>query len=278
MTEPQPTSTPNRLHAEHLDLAYDRARIIARDVSISVPDGRITALLGPNACGKSTLLRALARLLTPVSGAVYLDGEMIASLPTKEVATRLGLLPQAPSAPEGITVEDLVARGRFPHQKLFQQWRAEDAEAVEDALELTSTAALRDRPVDELSGGQRQRAWIAMALAQETDILLLDEPTTYLDLAHRIEVLDLLADLNEDRGRTIVMVLHELNEACRYAHEVVTMKDGEIRAVGAPGDVVTAELVEEVFGLECRVVPDPITGTPLVVPRARRRATPPPPR
>lgn len=273
-TGPLPGSLPqNRLSAEHLDLAYDREHLVARDLSVSVPDGRITALLGPNACGKSTLLRALARLLAPVSGAVYLDGVAISTLPTKKVATKLGLLPQSPSTPEGITVEDLVARGRFPHQRLFQQWRVEDAEAVDNALELTGTANLRRRPVDELSGGQRQRAWIAMALAQETDLLLLDEPTTYLDLAHRIEVLDLLADLNDDQGRTIVMVLHELNEACRYAHHVIAMKDGEIKAIGDPHEVINAELVEEVFGLECQVVPDPITATPLVLPRARRRSS-----
>lgn len=262
--------SPGRLYAESLDLAYDKGRLVAEDLSISVPDGKITALLGPNACGKSTLLRALARLLKPVSGSVYLDGAAIATMPTKKVATTLGLLPQSPHAPEGITVEDLVGRGRFPHQKFLQR-STDDAEAVERAMELTGTVSLRDRPVDELSGGQRQRAWIAMALAQETDLLLLDEPTTYLDLAHRIEVLDLLADFNEDQGRTIVMVLHELNEACRYAHHVVTMKDGQIRAAGEPSEIFTAEHVEEVFGLECQVVDDPVTGTPLVVPRARRR-------
>lgn len=267
---PSDEATGARLRAEHLDLAYHRDRLIARDLSIAIPDGQITALLGPNACGKSTLLRALARLLAPVGGSVYLDGQEIASLPTKQVAVKLGLLPQSPSAPEGITVEDLVARGRFPHQKLFQQWRTEDAEAVEEALTLTRTDELRHRPVDELSGGQRQRAWIAMALAQQTDLLLLDEPTTHLDLAHRIEVLDLLADLNETQGRTIVMVLHELNEACRYADQVVAMRDGQIRAVGEPTEVFTAELVQEVFGLECHVVPDPVTNTPLILPRARR--------
>ncbi|HIY66052.1 MAG TPA: ABC transporter ATP-binding protein [Candidatus Agrococcus pullicola] len=272
MTTP-PTHEP-RLIAEHVDLAYTKGRLVAEDLSINVAQGKITALLGPNACGKSTLLRALARLLAPVSGAVYLDGASIASMPTKRVAASLGLLPQSPSAPEGITVEDLVGRGRFPHQRLFQQWSSDDAAAVDEALELTGTAELRHRPVDELSGGQRQRAWIAMALAQQTDLLLLDEPTTYLDLAHRMEILDLLADLNEQRGRTIVMVLHELNEACRYAHRVVTMNNGAIVAEGAPHDIVTAELVERVFGLECRVVPDPVTGTPLVLPRARRTSRP----
>lgn len=269
-----PLTHEPRLVAEHVDLAYTKGRLVAEDLSIDVAQGKITALLGPNACGKSTLLRALARLLAPVSGAVYLDGASIASMPTKRVAASLGLLPQSPSAPEGITVEDLVGRGRFPHQRLFQQWSKDDAAAVDEALELTGTAELRHRAVDELSGGQRQRAWIAMALAQQTDLLLLDEPTTYLDLAHRMEILDLLADLNEQRGRTIVMVLHELNEACRYAHRVVTMKDGSIVSEGAPHDIVTAELVERVFGLECRVVPDPVTGTPLVLPRARRKSRP----
>lgn len=257
------------LRADELVLAYDGAPVV-HDLSLELPDGRVTVICGPNACGKSTLLRALARLLKPRGGAVYLDGQAIARLPTKQVAVRLGLLPQSPTAPEGLTVEDLVGRGRFPHQRWFQQWTAEDEFAVEQALALTRTGELRHRPVDELSGGQRQRAWVAMALAQDTEILLLDEPTTFLDLAHQVEVLDLLADLNETSGRTVVMVLHDLNEACRYAHHVVAMREGRVHAQGAPADVVTADVVRDVFGLDAKVVDDPVTGTPLVVPIPRR--------
>ncbi|MBB4931172.1 iron complex transport system ATP-binding protein [Lipingzhangella halophila] len=259
-------NSTSRLNTESLDLAYTGTDLIVSDLSLRVADGQITALCGPNACGKSTLLRALARLLKPRRGAVRLDGQEIAALPTKEVATKLGLLPQSPSEPEGITVEDLVARGRFPHQRLFRQWGDEDENALESALAMTHTEVLRNRPVDELSGGQRQRAWIAMALAQETDILLLDEPTTYLDLAHRVDVLELLAELNESRSRTIVMVLHELNEACRYAHRIVAMREGRIQAEGPPSEVVTAELVRTVFDLDTVVIPDPVTSTPLVIP------------
>lgn len=262
----------NRLRASGLDLAYHGDELVTRDLSLDVVDGSVTVLCGPNACGKSTLLRALARLLRPRAGAVYLDGAAITQMPTKRVATELGLLPQAPSAPEGITVEDLVARGRFPHQRLFQQWTDDDEAAVAAALTMTDVEDLRERPVDELSGGQRQRVWIAMALAQETGILLLDEPTTYLDLAHRIDVLDLLAELNGTRGTTIVMVLHELNEACRYADRIVAMRDGRIERQGTPGEVVTADLVRTVFGVDATIVPDPVTGTPLVVPVSRRRS------
>jgi ABC-type cobalamin/Fe3+-siderophores transport system ATPase subunit len=257
------------LRAEDLQLAYDGSPVV-HDLSVVVPEGEVTVICGPNACGKSTLLRGLARLLKPRSGAVYLDGQLIARMPTKQVAVRLGLLPQTPTAPEGLTVEDLVGRGRFPHHRWFQQWTAEDESAVEQALELTDTAVLRDRPVDELSGGQRQRAWVAMTLAQDTPIVLLDEPTTYLDLAHRVELLDLLAELNETQGRTIVMVLHELNEACRYASHVVAMSEGRIAAQGPPREVITADVVRDVFGLEATVVDDPVTGTPLVVPVSRR--------
>jgi len=261
---------PERLRAEGLRLAYDE-RIVVHDLSMAIPPGRVSVVVGPNACGKSTLLRALARLLKPKAGAVYLDGHAIAKLPTREVATRLGILPQSPIAPEGLTVADLVARGRNPHQRWFQQWSAEDEAAVAAALDATDTAQLATRPVDELSGGQRQRAWIAMALAQGTPIMLLDEPTTFLDLAHQVEVLDLLARLNRDEGRTIVLVLHDLNQACRYAHHLVAMVEGAIATEGRPTDVVTEELVERVFGLAVRIVPDPVAGTPLVVPAGRPR-------
>ncbi|MFE7633488.1 ABC transporter ATP-binding protein [Kitasatospora sp. NPDC057518] len=257
----------HRLEARGLTLAYE-ARTVVEDLDVAVPDGRVTVIVGPNACGKSTLLRALGRLLKPVRGAVLLDGEELARIPTKRIAQRLGLLPQSPSAPEGISVADLVARGRQPHQSWWQQWSPEDEAAVAEALERTSTAELAERSMDELSGGQRQRAWIAMALAQGTDILLLDEPTTYLDIAHQVEVLDLVRRLNVERGRTVVAVLHDLNQAARYADHLVAMRDGRVVAQGAPGDVVTAELVREVFGLDSVVVPDPVTGTPLVVPGA----------
>jgi len=259
----------NRLSGRSLRLAYDDM-IVVDDLSVDIPDGRITTIVGANACGKSTLLRALARLLRPTDGHVILDGEVIQSLPTKEVARRLGLLPQTPIAPEGITVVDLVARGRSPHQKLFQQWSSGDERAVQQALSATSTVELAGRTVDELSGGQRQRVWIAMAIAQETELLLLDEPTTFLDIAHQIDVLDLVARLNRDEGRTVVVVLHDLNMACRYADQIVAMRDGSIVASGSPHDVITAATVREVFGIDAIVIDDPVTGTPLVVPSSTR--------
>jgi iron complex transport system ATP-binding protein len=253
------------LRTEHLSLAYDD-RVVVDDLSITIPDGRITVIVGANACGKSTLLRGLARLLKPRGGVVLLDGQDIHRRPTKDVATRLGILPQQPVAPEGITVADLVARGRHPHQRWLRQFSSEDESAVEVALASAGIDDLAHRCVDELSGGQRQRVWIALALAQGTPLMLLDEPTTFLDLAHQVEVLDLLARLNITEGRTIVAVLHDLNLACRYAHHLVAMADGAIAAQGAPGDVITAELVRGVFGLDARVIPDPLTGTPLVLP------------
>jgi iron complex transport system ATP-binding protein len=255
----------SRLTGERLTLAYD-GDVVVTELDLEVPDGRITAIVGPNACGKSTLLRALARLLRPREGRVVLDGHEIHRLPTKEVARRLGLLPQSPIAPDGIVVGDLVARGRTPHQTLFRQWSRADEHAVQSALAATGMLDLVDRPVDELSGGQRQRVWIAMALAQETELLLLDEPTTFLDIAHQIEVLELVAGLNRTAGRTVVVVLHDLNLACRYAHHVVAMRAGRVVASGSPAEVVTAEHVRSVFGLECVVIDDPVTHTPLVVP------------
>jgi iron complex transport system ATP-binding protein len=258
----------HRLSAVGVTLAYDAVEV-ARDLSVTIPTGRITCIVGANACGKSTLLRALARLLKPRAGAVLLDGENIHRLPTKVVATRLGILPQSPVAPEGISVIDLVARGRYPHQGWFRQWARGDEAVVVEAMEATGIADLANRPVDELSGGQRQRVWIAMALAQGTELLLLDEPTTYLDLAHQVEVLDLLVDLNTRDRRTIVLVLHDLNQAARYSHELIAMRGGRLVAQGPPGDVITESLVTEVFGLACRVVDDPVSGTPLVVPIGR---------
>ncbi|MEL6893808.1 MAG: ABC transporter ATP-binding protein [Actinomycetota bacterium] len=260
-----------RLSAHSIRLAYDD-HVVVRNLDLHVPDGETTVIVGPNACGKSTLLRSLARLLRPSAGQVVLDGEQIHSLPTKEVARRLGLLPQSPIAPEGILVVDLVARGRTPHQKLFQQWSDADERSVRDALEATNTIDLADRAVDELSGGQRQRVWIAMALAQETELLLLDEPTTFLDITHQIEVLDLVYRLREHEGRTCVVVLHDLNLACRYADHIVMMRNGDIVAAGPPAEVITAESVADVFGLSCTVIDDPVSHTPLVVPADHRAA------
>ena len=254
-----------------LCLAYN-GRCVVDGLTLSVPPGRVTVIVGANACGKSTLLRGLARVLKPERGSVLLDGQSIHRRPTREVARVLGLLPQSPVAPEGISVADLVGRGRYPHQGWFRQWTAEDERAVAVALEATATADLADRPVHELSGGQRQRVWIAMALAQQTDLLLLDEPTSFLDVAHQVEVLDLLTDLNRARGTTVVLVLHELNLAARYADHLVAMRGGQVVAAGPPSEVVTGALVAEVFGLEARVVPDPVSGTPMVVPIGRHRA------
>jgi iron complex transport system ATP-binding protein len=263
----------SRLHADDLTLAYDQ-RVVAADLSVMIPDGSFTVIVGPNACGKSTLLRALVRILKPKTGSVYLDGAAISSYPAKEVARRLGLLPQTSLAPAGITVADLVARGRYPHQRLLRQWSGDDEAAVADAMRLTGVADLSDRFVDELSGGQRQRVWVAMALAQQTGILLLDEPTTFLDIAHQVELLDLCADLHAHRGHTLVAVLHDLNQACRYATHMIAMAGGRVVATGAPSHIVTADLVREVFGLTCRVIADPESDTPLIVPAARdsRRA------
>ncbi|GAA2691702.1 ABC transporter ATP-binding protein [Streptomyces lunalinharesii] len=263
--EPAARKPAARLTARDLTLSYEE-RTVVEGLDLDVPTGAVTVVVGPNACGKSTLLRALGRLLRPRRGAVLLDGTDLAKIPTRKIAQSLGLLPQTPVAPEAITVGDLVARGRQPHQRWWQQWSAEDERAVAEAMTRTDVAVLADRPVDELSGGQRQRVWIAMALAQETDLLLLDEPTTYLDIAHQVEVLDLVRQLNHERDRTVVAVLHDLNQAARYADHLVAMKAGRIVAQGRPGDVVTADLVREVFGLDSVVVPDPVTGSPLVVP------------
>ncbi|WP_406567594.1 ABC transporter ATP-binding protein [Actinoallomurus spadix] len=259
-----------RLAGRALTLAYER-RIVAEDLTVAIPDRSFTVIVGPNACGKSTLLRALARMLRPRSGVVLLDGRDIHARGTRTVARTLGLLPQSSVAPEGITVADLVARGRHPHQGLFRQWSADDERVVRESMAATGVADLAGARVDELSGGQRQRVWIAMALAQETPLLLLDEPTTFLDIAHQIDVLDLCARLQREQGRTLVAVLHDLNQAARYADHLIAMRDGRVVAEGAPAEVVTAERVEEVFGLPCRVIDDPETGTPLVVPAARRR-------
>ncbi|WP_320064261.1 ABC transporter ATP-binding protein [Micromonospora sp. RTGN7] len=258
-----------RLNGDGLTLAYDK-RIITERLSVAVPDHSFTVVIGPNACGKSTLLRALARMLKPAAGTVLLDGRDIHAQPARKVARTLGLLPQSSTAPDGITVAELVARGRYPHQGLLRQWSRDDERVVDESMAATGVSDLADRPVDELSGGQRQRVWIAMALAQQTELLLLDEPTTFLDIAHQVEVLDLCASLHEEQGRTLVAVLHDLNQAARYATHLIAMRDGAVVAAGPPQEIVTAELVERVFGLPCRVIDDPETGGPLVVPAARR--------
>jgi iron-siderophore transport system ATP-binding protein len=254
-----------RLAASELSLAYGERLVVDR-LSVTIPDARFTVIVGANACGKSTLLRGLARLLKPRAGTVLLDGQAIHRLSTRDVARRLGMLPQQPVAPEGITVADLVARGRHPHQRWLRQFSAADELAVGEALAVTGIEELADRCVDELSGGQRQRVWIALALAQGAPVMLLDEPTTFLDLAHQVEVLDLLASLNATDERTIVAVLHDLNLACRYADHLIAMRDGRIAAEGAPAAVITAGLVLDVFGLDAKVIDDPLTGTPLVLP------------
>lgn len=255
----------NALESKNLCLFYGDCPIF-QGLNLCVPQGKITVFIGSNGCGKSTLLRSLARLLKPRDGQVVLDGSDIASLSTKEVARRLAILPQGPSAPEGLTVLQLVKQGRYPYQNWLQQWSQEDEMMVRKALSLTQLTDLADRSVDSLSGGQRQRAWIAMTLAQGTPTILLDEPTTYLDLSHQIEVLDLLHELNAGEGRTVVMVLHDINLACRYADHIVAIKDRKIYAEGKPENVVTEELIRNVFDLESRIVEDPLFRTPMVVP------------
>lgn len=256
-----------RLAARGIRVGYG-GRTVIDGLDVEIPSGVVTTIIGPNGCGKSTLLRTLTRLLKPAGGAVVLDGEDIASLRTRDVAKKLGLLPQTPVAPEGLTVSDLVARGRHPHQSWLRQWSSDDADIVRRALALTGVADLADRPVDSLSGGQRQRVWISMTLAQGTDLLLLDEPTTYLDLAHAIDVLDLVDDLHES-GCTVVMVLHDLNLATRYSDNLVVMREGSVLAQGHPRDVITAELLDEAFGLRAMVIDDPVGDRPLIVPIGR---------
>lgn len=259
-----------RLQADAVTLRYDQ-RTISTDLSVAITEGSFTVIVGPNACGKSTLLRALSRLLVPSSGTVLLDQVDIHTLAAKDVARRLGLLPQSAVAPDGITVADLVARGRYPHQSFLRQWSQADEQAVTAAMQAAQVSELSERLLQELSGGQRQRVWIAMVLAQQTPVLLLDEPTTYLDIAHQIELLELLAELNR-QGRTIVAVLHDLNQACRYASHLIAMKAGAIVAQGDPARIFTEALVQEVFGVASMIIADPVSGTPLLVPLSRERA------
>ncbi|VTQ57122.1 enterochelin uptake ATP-binding protein [Campylobacter jejuni] len=259
------TEHASPLYAEDLTLGYDK-KIVARDLSVSIPQGKLTVIIGPNACGKSTLLRTLSRLMQPQSGAVFLDGKLIGDYGTRDVAKRLGLLPQSSTAPGDISVADLVARGRYPHQSLFRRWTAQDTLAVSEAMRATGVAELAESTVNSLSGGQRQRVWIAMVLAQQTPLLLLDEPTTWLDIAHQIDLMELMCRLNQENGRTLVVVLHDLNQACRYAGHLIAMRDGKILAEGAPADIVTPALIERVFGLRCAIIDCPVSHTPLIIP------------
>ncbi|RNI20317.1 ABC transporter ATP-binding protein [Flexivirga caeni] len=263
------TDVAARLVADAVTVGYGEQPVV-HDVSLRIPDGKVTSVIGPNGCGKSTLLRTLSRLLTPTSGTVRLDDAPIGALSAKQLARTLALLPQSPIAPEGLLVRDLVGRGRHPHQRWFQQWSHGDEEVVTDAMRWTGILGLADRPVDALSGGQRQRVWIAMTLAQDTDLVLLDEPTTYLDLAHQVDVLELVCRLNRERGATVAMVLHDLNLAVRFSDHLVVMRQGRVVAQGDPVDVLDAELLHEVFGLTADLVADPRTGIPLVVPRGRK--------
>lgn len=259
---------PDRLYGSNLTLGYGRHRV-AEDLSVAIPDGHFTAIIGPNGCGKSTLLRTLSRLMKPMQGDVVLDGKAIGHYATKEVARRIGLLAQNASTPGDITVRELVMRGRYPHQPLFTRWRKEDDEAVNRAMQATGVSELAGQSVDTLSGGQRQRAWIAMVLAQETTIMLLDEPTTWLDISYQIDLLELLSTLNREQGYTLAAVLHDLNQACRYATHLIALREGKVVAQGAPKEIVTPELIEDVYGMRCMIIDDPVAHTPLIVPLGR---------
>jgi iron complex transport system ATP-binding protein len=262
----------NILETKELLLTYGDKSII-EGLNLSIPKGKITVFIGANGCGKSTLLRSMARLLKPAKGDIILDGKLISRIPTKEIAKSLSILPQGPIAPEGLTVFQLVKQGRYPYQNWLKTWSEDDERHVREAMRVTKMAELAGSAVDSLSGGQRQRAWIAMTLAQGTETILLDEPTTYLDMAHQVDILDLLFELNEREQRTIVMVLHDLNLACRYAHHLVAVKDKTVYAQGKPEDVIHPELVRHVFGMECEVLHDPFYGTPLCIPRGKGRHT-----
>jgi len=258
------------LEAQNLHVSYGE-NLILEDLNLQIPKGKITVLVGANGCGKSTLLRTFARLQKAKSGEIFLDDNKLDAISTKEVAKRLAILPQGPVAPEGLTVQQLIKQGRYPHQSWLKQWSTEDEKIVNNALTVTQMTEFADRPVDALSGGQRQRVWIAMTLAQKTDLILLDEPTTYLDMAHQVEILDLLFDLNDKEGRTVVMVLHDLNLACRYAHHIVAVRNKQVYAQGKPEEVVTAVMVQAVFRMDCTIIKDPLFGTPLCVPHGKGR-------
>ncbi|HAT1330389.1 TPA: ABC transporter ATP-binding protein [Corynebacterium striatum] len=261
---------PAQLTAKDISLGYGERDIIT-GLSVDIAPGKVTSIVGPNGCGKSTLLRSLSRLLKPTGGEIFLDGKAISEIPTKQLAASLGLLPQSPIAPDGIVVTDLVGRGRTPHQGLLGRWSQEDYDIVQESMEMTGVAELAERSIDERSGGQRQRVWIAMALAQRTDILLLDEPTTYLDIKHQLEVLDLLVELNETHGTTIAMVIHDLNLAARYSDELIAVSNGNVYAQGSPQDVMTQQTVKDVFGVDSVIVEDPVSGLPAVMPIGKRK-------
>ncbi|SFE99601.1 ABC transporter ATP-binding protein [Alteribacillus iranensis] len=260
--------TTHLLEAEQIKSGYENKTVV-HGVDLIIPSHKISVIMGANACGKSTLLKTLTRLLKPLYGKATLDGTPIDQLQPKQLARILGLLPQSPIVPEGITVADLVGRGRFPHQSLLGGWTKEDTKAVAEAMDIMNVTELANRPIDELSGGQRQRVWIAMALAQQTDILFLDEPTTFLDITYQVEILDLLTDLNQQYGTTIVMVLHDINLSARYADYIFALKQGKLIAEGDPSDVITSGIVKEIFGLDCTVIKDPISDAPLVIPKGR---------
>lgn len=260
---------PEALSADGVSIGYGRATVVG-NLDLAIPHGAFTVLVGPNGSGKSTILRALAGLLSPQRGTVLLDGLSIASLSSKELARRIGVLSQGPSAPEGLSVRDLVQQGRYPHRSLFGRWTPQDEEACRQALKLTGMEAFQDRQLDSLSGGEKQRAWIAMALAQQTDILLLDEPTTFLDLAHQLEILDLIGDLVHERHKTVVAVLHDLNQAARYGDHMVLLKAGSVTSTGRPAEVMTASAIADVFGVASSIISDPVTGTPMCVPVGRQ--------
>ncbi|QEN05325.1 ABC transporter ATP-binding protein [Thiospirochaeta perfilievii] len=258
----------NILKAKNVISGYDN-KIIVNDISITIPDSKISVIIGANACGKSTFLKTIARLLKVKSGSVVINEKEIGKINSKELAKTLGLLPQSPIVPEGITVIDLVSRGRFPYQGVVKGLKQDDYEAIEEALDIMGIHELANCRIDELSGGQRQRVWISMALAQNTDILLLDEPTTYLDICYQIEILDLLTDLNRKRGTTVVMVLHDINLSARYADNIFAIKNGKLISEGSPEDVISKELISDVFGLDSVVITDPISRSPLIIPRGR---------
>ncbi|AUG55980.1 ABC transporter ATP-binding protein [Thalassospira marina] len=253
------------LESQAVTLGYEN-NIIIRDLDLAIPEGKITVLVGANGCGKSTLLRALARLLKPLDGEIFLGDSPIARMAGSDIAKKLSILPQGPDAPEELTVYQLIRQGRYPYQKWLRGWSAEDEAMVEQAMQATGLGDLRHRPLQKLSGGQRQRAWIALTLAQNTDIILLDEPTTYLDMSHQVDILELLHSQNRKAGKTIVMVLHDLYLASRYADHLITLRDGKIYAQGTPQDIVTTDLVRAVFDLECQIFQDPLTGTPICIP------------
>lgn len=258
----------HKLQTEQIAAGYESKKIL-HGIDVVIPNNQINVIIGPNACGKSTLLKTMARLIKPIAGDDILDGKSIHKIPPKKLARVLGVLPQSPIAPEGISVADLVGRGRFPHQSLLSGWSEKDYQAVEEAMDMMGITELANRHLDELSGGQRQRVWIAMALAQQTDILFLDEPTTFLDITYQVEILDLLTDLNRKYGTTIVMVLHDINLAARYADYIFALRKGELIAEGRPSEIITDELIKDIFELDCTVIEDPVSKSPMIVPRGR---------